>query len=317
MKKPNDYIFLCLIFLSIISCDDILEEDISNDTIQMITPIQGAIIEGNTVQFSWQNLNGADNYRIQVLNSNQSYALDSLVSTNNFVYTLNPGSYQWRVKGENFAYETQYTFPVGFTVEASDNLSNQTVILLTPSNNIYTNNTNIILTWNSLNAADYYNLDLIKLFNGQETVFQQTNILPTSFNVPSSTFTEDAEYKWKVKALNSTSESPFSERSIYVDRATPNQPALVSPNDQATVTNVVTFNWVNGTDTGNVQSTITNTIEISSDINFSALINTSNTVNNSYQYTFSSSGSYYWRVKSSDAASNVSDFSNVRSITIQ
>lgn len=317
MKKLNSYLLFTLTLLSIISCDDILEEDITNLMMEIISPSQGSTIEGNTVTFSWQTLSGADDYRIQVLTDNQAYVLDSLVSSNNFVYALDPGTYQWRVKGENFAYATQYTFPVSFTLVASDNLSNQTLILQTPSNNLYTNNTDIILTWSSINSAEYYNFELIKNLNGQQTVFQENNITSTMFTLPTDSFDEDAEYFWKIKAVNSTSQTSFSQRSIFVDRVIPNQPNLVSPNDQQVSPSIVSFNWTNGSDAGAVQSTITNTIQISSDINFNSIVHTFNTSNNSYQYIFENSGSYYWRVKSFDAAGNVSDFSNVRSVNIQ
>lgn len=316
MKKPINYLIL-LLCLGLFACDDILEEDITDDIIQLISPTNGQAIEGNTVNFSWQVLDGADDYRIQILNANQSYVLDSLVSTNSFVFNLNPGAYQWRVKGENFAYETQFTFPVNFSVEASDDLTNQTVILQTPSNNLYTNDTDIIITWSSLTTAEHYNVAVVKSLNGQETVFEEANVLSTTFNLPTEVFDVDAEYIWKVKAVNSTSESPYSQRSIFIDRNAPNQPTLVSPTNQQTTTSNVTFNWTNGTDTGNVPSPITNTIEISTDTNFNTITHSATTSNNSYAYEFENTGTYYWRVKSEDSAGNMSDYSTITSLIVE
>lgn len=128
MKTINNIIIIALSIFAW-SCDDIVEEDITNDMILTISPTEGAIIEGNTVQFSWQELDGSDNYRVQVINNNQAIVVDSLSSTSNFSVALNPGTYQWRVKGENFAYSTQYTFPINFSVEASDNLTTQNLYL--------------------------------------------------------------------------------------------------------------------------------------------------------------------------------------------
>lgn len=317
MKKTFSYFLLVFIVLSITSCDDILEEDISNDIVHIISPTHGSVIEGNTVQFSWQPLQGADNYRIQLLANNQAYVLDSLVSINHFIYSLNPGEYQWRIKGENFAYQTQYTFPASFIVEASNNLSNQLVILETPNNNFYTNQSGLLLTWNSINSADHYTLELIKSFNGQQTIFLENNITETMFSLPSEVFDEDAEYIWKVKAVNSISETVYSQRSLFIDRVVPNQPALVSPSDQQISSSTVSFNWTIGPDMGNIKSPITNTIEISSDINFGSLIFSSNVANNSYQYKFENPGSYYWRVRVFDSANNIGDYSSVRLVTIQ
>ncbi len=318
MKKINSITLILLALLVSFSCDDIVEEDISDDIIQIVTPTEGAVIEGNTVPFSWQYIDGADDYRIQIYTTNQVYEVDSLVQTNNFTYNLNPGNYQWRVRGENFAYESPFTFPVSFTVEASNDLSTQTVVLQTPSSDFYTNDPNLIFTWDPIMVAESYELELVKTLSGQQTVFQQDNITQTSFSVSASVFDEDSEYIWKVKAVNATSETMFTERSVFIDRVVPNQPTLSSPIDQETLTStIVIFNWLNGADTGNIQSEITNTIEFSTDINFTTLIYSADTNNNSYQYDFESIGNYYWRIKAIDLATNESDYSIVRSITIQ
>ncbi|MCK8482227.1 hypothetical protein [Psychroserpens algicola] len=316
MKKINS-ILLATLSLLIVSCDDIIEEDLTNDNIQTISPNEGAVIEGNTVQFVWQALDGADDYRLQILNTNQSLVVDTLVTTTNFNAVLNPGDYQWRVKGENFAYTTQYTFPINFTMTASDDLTNQNVQLSTPSDNFYTNDTSIILTWSSIASAESYSLDVIKLNGGEETVLQEMDINAVNYTLPASIFDEDAEFVWKVKAVNSTSESSFSERSIFIDRQTPNQPSLVTPLEaEETTALTVTFNWLTGADTGNIQSVTTNTFEISSDSNFGSLLFTEDLQNNSIPITFEDSGTYYWRVRTFDAAGNVGDYSITRSVVI-
>jgi hypothetical protein len=79
----------------------------------------------------------------------------------------------------------------------------------------------------------------------------------------------------------------------------------------------VTFNWDNGSDTGNIQSQITNSIEIATDVNFSNIIDTTNTINSNSQYEFTTVGSYFWRVRAVDAASNVSVYSTVWTLVIE
>lgn len=316
MKKYNSILLILLTLF--FSCDDVLEEDITNDLIQTISPSNGSVVLGNTTHFSWVSLDGVDDYRIQILNESQVNIVDSLISSNTFTYNLSPGNYQWRVKGENFAYQTDYTFPINFSIESSEDLSSQSLVLQTPTDNFYTNNTSIIVTWDEIITAESYSLELIKNLGGLETVLQESDILLTSYNLTSSNFDEDAEYIWKVKAVNTSSETSFAERSIFIDTNTPNQPSLVSPIDlESFSTSTITFNWSNGTDTGNVQSTITNTIEIASDSDFNIITNTSSTESNSYIYTFESTGVYYWRVKAHDLASNESDYSIVRTIEIQ
>lgn len=317
MKTLNNTILIMLLFL-LFSCDDILEEDITNGGVQIISPTEGTTIEGNTVQFSWRDLDGADSYSIQVINSDQVYEVDSLITDVLFNYTLDPGAYQWRVRGENFAYATAYTFPVNFLVETSDDLSNQSTVLSTPSIDFYINSTSLVFTWEKLTVATSYTFELIKNLSGEVTVLQESDITSTSFTPDASVFDEDAEYIWKVKAMNATTETVYSQRSLFIDTSTPNQPALTSPTDQETITTTATFNWTNGTDSGNVKSTITNTIEIASDVDFNTIIHSASTENNTYQYVFSSLiGTYYWRIKAIDAASNTSDYSIVRSVIVE
>lgn len=317
MKKYNKLILSIFILLSY-SCDDILEEDITNDTVQIISPTQGLEIEGNTVNFHWQALDGADDYRIQVYNQQQQIILDSLISAPNqsLSYILSPGMYQWRIKGENFAYQTPYNFPVDFSVIASEDLTNQTVQLNSPSDNIFINQTNFFFSWESLTYADNYTFELIRNLNGQQIIYQEDDLTNTTLGISGSNFSVDAEYIWKVKAKNNTSETAFSENSLFLDRVAPNQPTLNSPSNEEVITDSnISFNWLNGADTGNVQSTIENTIEISGDFNFSTLLDTAQVTSNNYQLEINENGTYYWRVKAVDAAGNVSDYSSVRSFT--
>jgi len=209
MKKTIKLLFCYAIMPLVFTCDDILEEDISDDSIQTISPNEDDMIVGNNVQFLWQSLDGADDYRVQVYGENQIIMVDSLVPSNEFTYSLNTGNYQWRVRGENFAYETEYTFPVNFSVEETDDLTGLNVILATPSDNLYTNDTNFTLTWNSIANADSYTLELIKVNNGDTTIFQDSGITSTSINLEPSLFADDAEYTWRVKATNNTSETIF------------------------------------------------------------------------------------------------------------
>ncbi|MEP1490163.1 MAG: hypothetical protein ABJK28_17220 [Algibacter sp.] len=317
MKIINNTFLVAILLLLSCACDDILEDDITNDNVQIAFPIEGSLIDGNVVQFSWQDLDGADNYRLQIIKSNQLLEVDSLITANTFDYTLSPGTYQWRIKGVNFAYETAYIFPINFSTQSSSNLTDQDVALLSPSIDLYTKNINTIFTWSKLASATSYNFELIKNLGGEQTIFQQADILSGTLTLEASLFDEDAEYIWKVKALNETSETTNALRSLFLDRVIPSQPGLTSPTDQDTVTTTVTFNWTNGADSGNVKSSITNTIEIASDVDFNTITHSETTSNNTVQYEFTSTGTYYWRVKAIDAASNTSDYSIVRSIIVE
>jgi len=314
-------LFSVLILLLFMSCDDILEENITDDLVTLITPTSESVIANNVVNFAWNPIGGAENYRLQVLDATQNHliVLDSLVSETSFQHPLDPGSYEWRIRGENFAYETAYSFPISFTVIASSDLTNQSVILNTPTANLYTNSTNIVYTWNALPFADSYTFELIKNLNGQTTVAQQTGITATNYSANASVFDVDAEYIWKVKAINTNTETGFTTRSIYIDRVAPNQPTLVTPADDEIITELnIDFNWTLGQDSGNIQSDVVSMLEIALDANFNTIIETI-TVNNgtSQQVSIPNIDTYFWRVRAKDAAQNVSSYSTVRTFVTQ
>lgn len=292
------------------SCDDILEEDIQNNQIITLNPKEGDSIAGNTVQFLWEGLEGADSYRVQVYRES-NLVTDTTVSTYPFTEVLIEGSYQWRIKGQNFAYETPYTFPVVFTVTPSDNLSNQTLILTSPSDNIYTNNTTIIFTWNPIPSAISYTFELIKVTgSGDITVFLEEEIQSTSLELDAVVIDSDAQYKWQVKAVNETSETNFFSRGFFIDTEAPLVPSLVSPDldEEFEVGEDISFSWTFGADPGNVVSSVSSFYEIASDQDFQTIIISDVITPTSINLTFENSGSYYWRVRGEDEAGNIGGF---------
>ncbi len=319
MKKIiNTIVILSTLFL-IVRCDDILEEDISNDIVTTVSPENDSTINGNSVQFRWTGLKGASDYRIQVIEeSTQKNVLDSLVKGDNFLINLNPGQYNWRIRAENFAYQTAYTFPSSFLLASSTDLSIQTLFLNSPTQDFYTNKSTIIVTWDKIQTATSYTLEIDKTINGTtSTETQIENLTTNSYTIDAAILKDDAIYEWKVKAVNESSETAFSSRKILLDTQSPNQPSLSTPAENAVTKEAVDFVWVLGTDSGEVKSPVTSVIEIATDINFTDIIQTESVDKPSIQINFSTKGIYYWRVKLLDKAGNESNFSKERKFTVE
>ncbi len=319
MKK---IVRISVIFSSVIlflGCDDVLEDNITDDIVTAITPKDKTSLEGNSVQFRWEELDGADEYRVQVVEeSTQKSVLDSLVSGNMFTYGLNSGEYSWRVRGENFAYVTAYSFPATFTLTSSDDLAIQTLFLTSPTNNFYTNKTTLILTWDRIQAAATYTVEIDKTVQGSTvTEIQTPDIVSNNFTLTETVLSTDAIYTWKVKAVNTTSETQFSERRILLDTQTPNLPTLTSPAADARTSSTVNFTWGLGSDTGEVQSPVSSVLEISTNVDFTSIIDTLPTDTGTQEIVFSEKGDYYWRVKNVDSAGNESAFSTGRKLTVE
>lgn len=300
------------------SCDDIIEEDLSNDIVQTVYPTEGTVIESNVVTFSWNELDGADDYRVQVYDLNQVKVHDTLVNKTYISLPLTQGGYQWRVRGENSAYQSTYSFPVYFEVEETLILTNQQVILTSPSNNYITNNVNVSLNWDDLTAAEFYNLEIVK--NSSLIVYQSGDITDTNFTLGNTILDEDAIYTWKVKAINNTNstETVFSSRTLSIDTVVPNQPQNTLPanNSSQSSASTINFSWTIPADSGPVQSAISFKIEIASDTAFSNILQTSNVNGTTFSQSFSTVGDYYWRITAEDAAGNVGTTSNYFKFTI-
>lgn len=317
MKRLTSAIFLCgALFFA--SCEDVLEEDISDDMVIIIAPTDNAQLEGNSVQFRWNALEGAEDYRLQITGDQQRLILDSLISTTLFEFQIDPGSYQWRIRAENFAYVTPFTFPSDFSISASEDLSGQVITLNSPANKVYLNNTEFTFSWQGITTADSYHFQLLEKEGSTETqIYEDTGVVDTSLNLTASTIIEDSEYIWQVRAQNSSSNTAFFKRSFFVDRQSPPAPTLTEPADEASV-NVdeeVTFLW-NFQDTGDIQSPISATIEIASDENFNSLVLSDTGAGEEFTGSFTSAGTFYWRVSGKDEAGNSGAVSEARSFDV-
>lgn len=108
-------------FLIATSCDDIIEvEDISNGTVVILAPTDNSLLTIANVNFSWQSLENAERYTIQIATPDFENAtqilLDSTTTATNISKTLTEGNYQWRIKAKNSGYQTMYTSK-SFTIE--------------------------------------------------------------------------------------------------------------------------------------------------------------------------------------------------------
>ena len=315
MRTINRFFFPFLAVMAF-SCDDILEEDITDDMVQIASPMNNSIIESNVVNFRWNTIGGADKYRIQVYGNNQSMVVDTLVNPSSFAYPMRGGEYSWRIRGENSAYQSSYSFPSNFKVIESDDLGNQQMILVRPLSASYLNTADIVCIWETLNVAESYEFELINQSTG--TTYSKLDIASNSFTLPVTELALDAKYTWKVRARNASSVTLYSSRDFWIDRVRPNQPQNILPanNLRASANSQIDFSWTMPPDSGEVQSPIRSyTIEIARDSNFSSS-QISNTANPSFQQIFTETGDYFWRIKATDAANNTSTYSGAYKFTL-
>ncbi|QEC79325.1 fibronectin type III domain-containing protein [Mucilaginibacter ginsenosidivorax] len=227
------------------SCKEFIEPSIAKRQVILQAPADQYLSTKYTVNFWWDEVEDALSYRLQVVtpgfDSVGSLILDTLVKGNKFTSTLEPGNYQWRVRAENGSSQTAYSPARRFVVEESS-LTNQTVTLSSPANNVVTNTNAALFKWNSLFGATKYQVQI------DTNNFANDNVLVYNQVVPglqvNFTFPKDQVYGWRVRAENETEQSKWSAINyVTYQLPLPPQVSLVSPANGSSVSLPVQLSW--------------------------------------------------------------------------
>ena len=323
--KANLALVSGIFFLLLIAgCNAIFETDIRQETVTMIIPTANDTILSNQVHFKWNPVKGADFYNLQVVDpsfaSINDFMLDSNITGEEFYLVLSPGGYEFKIRAENSAYQSEYSGPFSFYVDSVSDLSAQIVALIAPADNYYSNADNFTYSWQPVYSADNYEFQLRSGldFDASTTILQVTSgIYSTSYTTPEGLFPTEGSYSWGVKAVNSTSSSAFSSRTILIDLTAPNDAVLLSPATGASFADTVTFQWDSGSDPGTIHAPVSAHVEIATDSLFGSVIQTYDVSGDTVQHVFTSLGTYWWRVYLFDEAGNSSaNYSEQRKVLI-
>lgn len=318
------YLLLSLLLSCfLISCEDIISINITDETPEIITPGNNDTIQENPVTIKWEELKGATKYRLQIVspsfNSISKYVLDTIIYKNYFVIQLDSSEYELVLTAYNSGYTSKKLGPIKFFVGVSPSQNSNFVHLTSPVDTFYTNtNFNSNFSWSPFeNVVDYeFSFRRGVNFGSGEILSTINNIVTNTLNLPNNIVLSEGTYCWGIKAYTSNSETIFSTRKIFVDVTNPNNAILISPSNFSNVSNnIVTFNWNVGNDLGVIKSPIKSTIEISHDTFFTNLVFTAEYSSATSQATLST-GTYYWRIINRDAAGNISDYSDVYSFNV-
>ena len=308
MKKSG---ILSLVVLFFTLCKkDFIVENIEDKTITVNAPTNNLITTNNKITFWWEELDGAERYNIQVVKPSFANIAEIISDTNitstKFNLTLQPGIYQWRIKAINAGGNTAFqTF--NLKVDTTSNLSSLTVSTIDPPANWLTGNKRVSFSWNSLNAADSYQIVLLNSANG---TIKDTATTLTTYTY---TFPLQGAYSWKIRALNDFSISQYNAAITFtIDQTAPSAPIPTSPSHGAIVTptNNLLWNRIGAPDAKYdsiyvaTDSAFTNIVSYTKSYAQTIAINA---INNSPPAT---GNTYWWRLRSVDSVGNRSVLSN-------
>jgi hypothetical protein len=297
MKKQM--LFIILSALALAGCRDLIETDLSKEHVFIVAPANNTTSSAYTQQFIWDEVEGADHYQLQLVkpdfSSIQQYVLDTNVRTTKFTYTLQPGTYQWRVRAVNGSSETDFTLS-NLVIDSTLDLSGQLPVLISPADNYSSSVFSQSFSWQTMPNATNYIFQVLS--SGSIIHTESTTGLSASY-----TFAVEGAYQWRVFAQNATSGSGYSSRSITIDNSSPSAPVLLTPTANDTISNPVSLTW------NSDLSSVTDSIYIYADTNLTVL--TIADISSTQSYTFSGTlgEDYFWRVRSKDAAGNWGPYS--------
>ncbi|WP_109301633.1 hypothetical protein [Aquimarina sp. AU474] len=308
MKKHIVYsLFLIIPFFG---CEEaFIEKDLSDDTIAIVAPRDGSEIEDSSINFSWEGVDQATSYRLQIARPNFENAAqiveDTTVTATNFNVSLTKNSYEWRVRAQNSGSTTAYAL-AGFSVIEPTDFSSRQVLLESPANDLITNDVAITLEWQVVPDANSYR---VQLLDGSNAVVQEETLNGTSLEL---TFPEGIT-QWQVRAENATQNTLYTTRSLTIDTMEPNVPTITAPANDATLTDIaVSFTWTREAVAGSAEF---DSIYIYEDEALTQLA-TKDRVTSPSEITLEASKTYYWFLKAFDEGSNESEASTTSKFTI-
>lgn len=307
--------FINILFATVIfvSCTkDFVVKNIEKEKIVINSPADNLNTPSNQITFWWDELDGAEDYKIQIVkpnfNSPQQLIVDTVISDNKFIYTFVPGTYQWRIRANNSGGSTDY-FTRTLTVDTTSNLVYLSVGLVNPINKTVLGSNSVIFSWNSISSASYYELKITSLLTNSVTTFQ--NITTTSYPVIFGVSGNNEErFSWQVRAFNSFSQTQnYNSNTFKIDYKSPIS-ATLNPNLYGkTMRDIDSLVW-----SRNSQDIKYDIVTIGEDSLFMSSVQTTVQgtaptyikINTAFTHTGTPAKSLWWKVLSYDSVGNVS-----------
>ena len=210
--------FTYILLLSFISCEHITEPlKLDSKALVLRAPLQNSNLTDNSVIFSWEDDEAIEGFRLQVATPNFSSAqqifIDTLLDSNSYKDSLVYNKdYEWRLRGENSLYSTPY-FSANFSINSQNNISEEIIQLYTPNGNILLNSLPILFSWESIESAESYRLQIAEpSFEYVNQIVRDTLVMEPIFyenNLP-----ENKIYQWRVRAENRQFRTDYSTESF-------------------------------------------------------------------------------------------------------
>lgn len=297
MKRIVQY---SLLLLTLLGCAKWVNVDISNESIEILSPSDKIKDSIQVKTFWWNKLEGATQYYLQVVSPNfdsiEAKIYDKIDSTNSVELSLLPGVYEWRVKGINDDFETPWS-TYSIEVTSSNYLTGQSITGVTPMDSYNSNEMKVNFSWDNLYATDNYILKIVD---------QNNNVIELYSNATTNhdfTFKDEGLYTIKLQAINALSASLEKEFEIRIDTTSPSINQLITPVFDTISTFPVTFEWQTTVNNGGAiqEQLIIGTDSLLNNVIMDSTFSESTTIQLD---TITTQGKLFWKINRVDEAGN-------------
>jgi len=259
------------------------------------SPSNGSSTCDNTPTFNWSSVSGAVSYDIQVSTSSSFSSLEINQTTSNTSYTpptpLSAGTHYWRVRTNAACGSGDWSSIWSVTIMEIPSPPT----LSSPPNGSNTCDTTPTVCWSSVTGATSYRLQVSSSSAFGSPIIDESGLSSTCYT-PSSALSPGTYY-WRVNGANTCGTSAWSSAGNFAVIAIPAPPTLSSPADNGQVADrTPTFRWNAATWASSYR------IQVSTSSSFATLLADQTTSDTSYTAVSEFSlGTYYWRVRASNA----------------
>ena len=282
----------------------------------LVSPADAASTNDATPAFDWGDAADAASYELLVDNDADfsSPTIDQTgIATSAFTpgSALADGTYSWKVRARDGAANAgPYSSVRTFTVDTAGPTA---PTLTAPTDAAQTNDATPAFDWSDIGDAASYELLVDNDSDFSSPTIDQTGISPSNFT-PGPALA-DATYSWKVRARDAASNpgTYSSVRTFTVDTAGPAAPTLSAPADTAHTNDATpAFDWSDIGDAASYELLVDN----DSDFSSPTIDQTGIAPSNFSPGSALADGTYSWKVRARDAATNAGTYSAVRTFTV-
>ncbi len=200
----------------------------------LVSPANNAKNVDLNPALSWNMVNGAQTYRIQV---SEQADFSSLIVNDSGYNSLskaigpltNSKTYYWRVKGESTNSISDWSPVWNFEVIMAPPSA---PVLSLPDDNVVDQPVSLSLAWSLVSTATAYHVQ-VSTVSDFSTIYMQDSLLTTG-STTFSGLSNSTKYYWRVRAKNIGGASAWTiARSFTTIIAQPGMPALTLPSDNA------------------------------------------------------------------------------------